>query len=77
MANIGLLVQTKPKKLKGILPIIKQQVSKTLYAELYPGTHRLVNPVPSDEIDSDWLHHGPAVFGVYSQVIAACQHTYV
>ena len=75
MANIGLLVLTKPKKLKGILPIIKQNVSKTLYVQLYPERQPLVNPVPSNEIASDWLHHGPAMFGgIYSQVTAACQH---
>jgi len=50
MADIGLLVLTKPKKLKGILPIIKQHVSKTLYVQLCPGRQRLVNPVPSNEI---------------------------
>ena len=74
MANIGLLVLTKPKKLKGILPIIKQHVSKSLYVQLYPGRQRLVNPVPSNEIVSDWLHHGPAMVDIYSQVTAACQH---
>lgn len=74
MASIGLLVLTKPKKLKGILPVIKQHVSKTLYVQLYPGRQLLVNPVPSNEIVSDWLHHGPAVIGIYSQVTAACQH---
>jgi hypothetical protein len=75
MADIGLLVLTKPKKLKGIMPIIKQHVSKTLYVQLYPGRQRLVNPVPSNEIVSGWLHHGPDVLGVYSQVTAACRHT--
>jgi phosphopantetheine adenylyltransferase/dephospho-CoA kinase len=74
MANIGLLVLTKPKKLKGLLPTIKQHVNKTLYVQLYPGRQRLVNPVPSNEIVSDWLHHGRAVVGIYSQVTAACQH---
>jgi phosphopantetheine adenylyltransferase/dephospho-CoA kinase len=74
MANIGLLVLTKPKKLKGILPVIKQHVNKTLYVQLYPGRQRLVNPVPSNEIVSNWLNHGPAVVGIYSQVTAACQH---
>ena len=74
MANIGLLVLTKPKKLKGILPIIKQRVSKTLYVQLYPGRQRLVNQARSNEIVSDWLHHGPAVVSIYSQVTAACQH---
>ena len=74
MANTGLLVLTKPKKLKGILPIIKQHVSKTLYVQLYPGRQRLLNPLPSNEIVSDWHHHGPAVVGIYSQVSAACQH---
>ena len=74
MANIGLLVLTKPKKLQEILPIIKQHVSNTLYVQLYPGRQRLVNPVPSNEIISDWFHHGPAMVGIYSQVTAACQH---
>jgi len=74
MASIGLLVLTKPKKLKGILPIIKQNVSKTLYVQLYPERQRLVNPIPSNEIVSECLHHGPAVVGIYSQVTAACQH---
>lgn len=73
MASIGLLVLTKPKQLKGILPVIKQHVSKTLYVQLYPGRQRLANPVPSNEIVSNLLHHGPAVVGIYSQVTAACQ----
>jgi len=64
MANIGLLVLTKPKKLKGNMPIIKQHLSKTLYVQLYPGRQHLVNPIPSNEIVSDWLHQGPAVVGI-------------
>jgi phosphopantetheine adenylyltransferase/dephospho-CoA kinase len=72
MANTGLLVLTKPKKLKGILPVIKQHVNKTLYVQLYPGRQRLVTPVSSNEMASNWLHHGPAVIGIYSQVSAAC-----
>jgi len=72
--HIGLLLLTKPKKLKGILPIIKQHVSKTLYVQLYRGRQRLVNSVPSNERVSDLLHHGPAVLGLYFQLTAACQH---
>ena len=74
MASVGLLVLTKPKKLKGILPIIKQHVSKTLYIQLYPGRQHLVSPVPSNEKVSDWFLHGPAVVGIYSQVTSAFQH---
>jgi len=77
MANNGLLVLTKPKNVKGIMPIIKQHVSKTLYVQLYRGRQCLVNAVPSNELVSGWLHHGPTVVGIYSQVTAACQHMHV
>ena len=56
------------------MPIIRQHVSKTLYVQLYPGRQRLVNPVPSNETISVWHNHGPAIFGIYSQVTAACHH---
>lgn len=74
MAEIGLLVLTKPTKLGRILPVIKQHVNKTLYVQFYPGRQRLINSTPSCENALNGPRHGSAVIGIYSQASAICQN---